>query len=367
MSGTSSIPTTTSDVTAEWLTDALRQSGTIGREATVSSVDVVPGAAGVGFMGEVGKVALAYTGDARQAPATMMVKFPTQSPEITAMMKPTRVYEREHRFYDELADTTPLRTPATYHITCNASMEDDEDYLLLMEDFGDMTLGDQVAGVSVDQARAALVGLAGHHARFWNGAGLENAPYVPEINGLLNRAGQSIYTASLPGFKEAFGDVLTDEMVPVAEAYADAHPRILDRLAAMPNTLVHFDFRADNLFFDDDGTVAVIDWQAISKGGGAADVGYFLSQNLSIEDRRAHEDDLLHTYHDTLTASGVTDYTFESFFDDYRLGVMYGWIIPVFAVGSLDFTSERAVALWTAVIDRVQTAIADLGAAEFVR
>ena len=36
-------------------------------------------------------------------------------------------------------------------------------------------------------------------------------------------------------------------------------------------------------------------------------------------------------------------------------------IVPVFAVGTLDFTSERAVALWTAVVERAQAALIDHG------
>jgi hypothetical protein len=33
----------------------------------------------------------------------------------------------------------------------------------------------------------------------------------------------------------------------------------------------------------------------------------------------------------------------------------------VLAVGSLDFTSERAVTLWTAVVERTQNALLDHG------
>jgi len=360
-------PTTSSDVTAEWLTEALRHSEMIGTDASVTDVHFEPGSAGIGFMGEIGKLAVTYDG-APDAPATIIAKFPTQSPEISAMMRPTRVFEREHRFYAQLAHESPVRTPEVYHIVCetNADPQVPETYLLLMEDLSHLTEGDQVAGVSVDQARAALTGLAAHHARFWNGAGLESADFIPVINGPLNQAGQSIYEASLPGFKEVFGDQLTPEMAVLADAYTAANPGLLDAMAAMPRTLVHFDFRADNLFFDDDGSVIVIDWQSISQGGGAADVGYFLSQNLSVEDRRAHESSLLRSYHDGLIAGGVEGYDYDTFFNDYRLGVMYGWIIPVFAVGSLDSSSERAMNLWRSVIDRVQTAIADLAAGEFV-
>jgi len=360
-------PTTTADITAEWLTTALQSSGVIGADASVASVGFEPGSAGVGFMGEIGTLDVTYNG-APDAPARVVAKFPTQSPEISAMMRPTRVFEREHRFYATLSETSPVRTPKAYHIVCetNPDPEVPETYLLLMEDLGALTEGDQVAGVTVDQARGALVGLARHHAQFWNEAGMEDADFIPVVNGPLNQAGQSIYEASLPGFKQVFGDVLTPEMEALADAYTAANPGLLDALAAMPRTLVHFDFRADNLFFEDDGSVVVIDWQSISRGGGAADVGYFLSQNLSTEDRRANESQLLGAYHAELVANGVTGYDYDTFFNDYRLGVMYGWIIPVFAVGSLDVSSERAMNLWRTVIDRVQTCIADHNAGEFL-
>ena len=361
-------PTTTSEVSPQWLTEALHGSATLPAAATVSQISADPAAAGIGFMGEVGKLDLTYEGDAGDAPPTMVIKFPTASAEIKAMMRPTRVYEREHRFYLELADETPVRTPQAFHVTCETSDDPDvaETYVLVMEDLSGLTIGDQLAGLSPEQTESALVGLAKHHARFWNGAGLENASFVPVINGPLNMAGEAIYGASIDGFKQVFGDALMPEMVPIADSYGSNHPQLLDRFAAMPHTLVHFDYRADNLFFDEDGAVVVIDWQAISQGGGAADVGYLLGQNLSTEDRRQHEDALLHAYHGALGAAGVSGYDFDQFFQDYRVGLIYGWVIPVFAVGSLDSSSERAMALWTAVIERVQDAIFHHGAQEFI-
>ena len=362
------LPTTAAEISAGWLTGALHDSGTLPANGTVTAVEVAPATAGVGFLGEVARLLIDYDGDAGHAPPTMIAKFATRVPEVRAMMRPTRIFEREHRFYAELAHETPVRTPVVHHVTCNTSDDDtvDEDYLLLLEDFGELTLGDQAVGVSPDQAESALVGLAAHHARFWGGAGLEQADFIPVIDGPLNKTGAAIYSASLPGFKEVFGTALLPEMVPVADAYGHNHPGLLDRLGAMPHTLVHFDFRADNLFFETDGSVAVIDWQAISQGGGAADVGYFLGQNLTVEDRRAHEETLLHTYHDALVGGGVEDYDFPAFFADYRVGLIYGWVIPVFAVGSLDVSSERAMTLWTNVVERVQDAIFQHGAQRFV-
>ncbi len=355
------LPTTTSEISAEWMTEALRGSGTIGPDEVVESVVLDAANAGVGFMGEVASVGLVYRGDS-DGPTTVVAKFPTSSPDIRAMMHPTRIYEREHRFYAELAADSPLRTPDVYHITCApADVPADERYMLLMQDLSGLALGDQVTGTTPEQTHAALTGLAAHHARFWNGAGLERADFIPVINGPLNQAGSSIYETSLPGFMAAFGDSIRPELTSFVANYAAMRPQILDDLAAMPHTLVHFDFRADNLFFDRDGSVVVIDWQAISQGGGMADVGYFVSQNLSTADRREHESALLHAYHQALVANGVSDYSYDTLVADYRVGIACGWMIPVLAVGSLDFTSDRAVKLWTAVIERAQNALIDHG------
>jgi hypothetical protein len=359
---TTVFPTTTNEITAEWITEALRGSGTIGADTSVASVVLDAAAAGVGFMGEIGKVGLVYEGAPTSAPTKMIAKFPTASPEVRTMMHPARIYEREHRFYGELAPKSPLRTPALYHVTCEtADTPADERYVLLMEDLSALTPGDQVGGLSPEQAEAALVALAGHHAAFWNGAGLEEADFVPIINGPLNQVGAAVYEASLPGFMAHFEDAIKPELTTYVADYASFRTQIIDDLAAMPHTLVHFDFRADNLLYDTDGSVAVVDWQTISQGGGAADLGYFLSQNLSTEDRRGHETSLLRAYHDALVAHGVTDYDFETLQSDYRVGITCGWVIPVLAVGTLDFTSERAVALWTAVIERAQNALIDHG------
>ena len=97
------LPTTSSEITASWMTDALRASGVIGGDVAVAEIRIDPGAVGVGFMGEIATVGLTYDGEANGAPTSMIAKFPTHSPEVRAMMQPARIYEREHRFYREIA------------------------------------------------------------------------------------------------------------------------------------------------------------------------------------------------------------------------------------------------------------------------
>ncbi len=353
------IPRSSAEITAGWLTEALRARGRVG-EVTVTEVNVELIEAGLGYMGEVARLRLVTSGGS--APETMIVKTPTQDPTLRAMMKPTRVYEREARFYEEIAESVPIGTPECYGVAYD--LEADE-YLILLEDLAHMTVGDQAHGVTVDDAALALRTLARFHAHFWgNTNGLAGFDFVPDTNGPLNRFAKEIYASSLPGFLDSWGDHLVPEMQDPVHRFTENALPLLDRLFAMPTTLAHSDWRADNLFFGTDANgervVSVIDFQAISRGGGAADVGYFLSQNLSVADRRSSELALLDVYHQALTAEGVQGYSRAQLFEDYKVGVMYGWIIPVLAGGSLDTSSDRAQALWTEVLARVQAAIIDL-------
>jgi aminoglycoside/choline kinase family phosphotransferase len=350
-------------ITPDFLTESLRSSGHLDTDTSVVAVNAAPLADGVGFIGILARLQPTYAGPgSAAAPATMIAKIPTPNPDVRAMLKATRIFEREARFFAEVAPTSSLRVPTAYFVGFDV---DADEFLLILEDLSEMPCGDQREGITVTQATAAVEAIAMLHAQHWNGAEWD---WLPAVNAPINAIGEQIYYASLPGFLEVFGHLLTPEMTAIAHRFGPSVPHVLDQLAAMPATLVHFDYRSDNLFFGSDGQdpIAAIDFQTIARGGGVYDVAYLLSQNLSIEDRVANEDAILRTYHRALEANGVTGYSFEQIAHDYRIGTMYGWIIPVFAVGSLDVSSERAMQLWNNVVLRAQAAITHHRSDEFL-
>ena len=86
-------------------------------------------------------------------------------------------------------------------------------------------------------------------------------------------------------------------------AYWCTHPQLNDaawlkRLGkplyfdAMPLTLAHGDYHLENLMFPAEGQNApvVLDWQITMHATGVFDLGYFLSQSLTQEDRRTYTD-----------------------------------------------------------------------------
>lgn len=309
---------------------------------------------GVGFMGEVGRITISYEGGL--GPTSMICKIPTQDPAIRGLLGPARVFEREARFYSDIAPSLDV-VPTAY---CVAADFDADDFVLLLQDLGDLRVGDQTEGASEADAHAVMRATARLHARYWKNSELDAIQWMPMANSEGMKIGREVYQASLPGFLQVFAHAVEPDMVPIMERFGDNVHQLLDRVADMPNTVVHFDYRLDNLFFDDvEGAVWVIDFQTASKGGGAYDVAYFMSQSVPVDIRRRCEDALLRSYHDELVSLGVSDYPFEQFFEDYRVGVLYGWIIPVYAVGTLDSSSERAMKLWTEVITRAQAAMRD--------
>ena len=134
-------------------------------------------------------------------------------------------------------------------------------------------------------------------------------------------------------------------------------------------TISHGDYRLDNLFFatpEGGDPLAVVDWQIMSFGKGMFDVAYFMAGAVTPADRRAIEMDLLHMYHDILTARGVTGYDFDQLMLDYRTAAMFCWQYAVVILGTLDASNERGMALFTEILQRFVSIVVDLKAGELL-
>ena len=77
------------------------------------------------------------------------------------------VYRSEVRFYTEIADTVDVRAPACFYAEMSTDPDRPGDFTLLLEDLAPRRQGDQIAGCTVEQARDAVLNLAGLHAPRW--------------------------------------------------------------------------------------------------------------------------------------------------------------------------------------------------------
>jgi thiamine kinase-like enzyme len=108
-------------------------------------------------------------------------------------------------------------------------------------------------------------------------------------------------------FLERYADEIDIDTAAFIKHLGEKLPTFSD-YEAYAACVTHGDFRTDNLLFDaKDAEVplCVVDWQTIGVGSPMLDVAYFLTTSLSVEDREAHEEELLDFYLEQLRVFGV--------------------------------------------------------------
>jgi hypothetical protein len=91
------------------------------------------------------------------------------------------------------------------------------------------------------------------------------------------------------------------------------------------------------------------------------DASYFLGSGLSIEDRRAHEQELLREYHDELLSRGVKEFSWEHCWEEYRRGTFAGIVMTMTASIVVQRT-ERGDDMFMAWFERAAQQALDLDA-----
>ena len=344
------------EVDAAWLTDVLGASA----EATGEVTSVTAERIGAGKVGDNVRFTLTWS-PPHSGPATVVGKFPSPDPMSRAAGVSLGNYEREVRFYTELAHTVAVRAPACHFAALD---EATGDFVLLLADLAPATVGDQVAGCSVDDAAAAVDELVALHAPRWGDPALTT--HGDWLGPRLVGGGEALADAwrmMLPAFVERFADRLDDATVSVAERFVDVVDEWVLPLEG-PLTLTHNDYRLDNLLFGTNPTdgspyCAVVDWQTIGLGPGVADVAYVLGAGLLPDERRRSERDLLTRYLDGLAAAGV-DLDAERAWWEYRRTAPAGLVMAVFA-SMVVGPGERSDEMFLAMARRHAAQMADLG------
>jgi hypothetical protein len=351
------VPRTLAELTPAWL------SGALGAE--VATAEVTPIAEGEGFMGRLGRVALTYASGS-EGPASVVAKLPTDEPGAVVLGQMLRVWEREARFYKELAPRLPVRTPRCHYADGD---ESSGIYALLLEDLSPYTCGDQITGVTPAQAAAAVEWLARFHAAESGGGHSAGLPWVPATaTDPMYQALGPMLEAVWPVFLEKFGARLPEGTAPWVERMI---PRWSESMADqfLPPTLVHADFRADNLFFDERGEVEVIalDWQALALGEGLYDLAYFVAGSLTPAHRREAERPLVAAYGATMRSLGVDVGGDDELFEHYRRAILMVMTVGALLMGQLDLTiNQRAVDLANLTIERMYGAGLELRVGELL-
>lgn len=322
------------EITPAYVTAALRDGGV---DATVNSLRYER--IGTGQMGACYRLFLEKEG---AGPDSLVLKIGAGPRESRGMIG--QGYAKEVGFYVRLAHATRISTPRAWRAAV------DEDYLsftLLLEDAAPSRPGKQETGCTIEQAQAALLNLAGLHAPFWNGAALENeASWLPRGKDTDLGRTRDLLVAATEQFIKLYPDQLAAEDAETLRA-VPAKVAAWARGTQSSFTVLHGDYRLDNLLFphEGQGKLLAVDWQTITIGFPGRDVAYFLATALSAEQRRAHHEALIAAYHARLVEEGVRDYSLDACLRDFALGVVQGPLTGIlgryFAAGIQSEDSDR--------------------------
>ncbi len=361
-----SIPPSIGDVTPQWLTGALHAGGAL-TSGSVTELSTEQIGVGVGIMGELFRASVRY--DKPDAgPRSLVVKLPSPYEANRAQGVGLGMYEAEVRFYAELAALTAARSPRCYFATITPGTAD---FVILLEDLSGLTMADQVHGMSVDQVRAAARTLAAVAGSWWGRVDTPALDWIPTVVHPRIEALAGFWPALWPAFVANFGHRLPPGGLEVGEKVRDNYWAIMQALNRLPWTLIHEDYRCDNLFFDpgrDAGEdVVVIDWQGLARGPIVYDLAYLLGGSVTVADRRANEREIVAEFHRELVSRGVTGYSSEQLWHDYRLAHLVGGTATAVLTGAtFDLANERGGELIGAFTERHFTAILDLGSVELI-
>src|SRR3954471_1115385 len=296
---------------------------------------------GTGQMSESYRVALDWDGE----PASVVLKVAASDPTSRATGVGLGAYEREIRFYREIAP----RLEGAALARCHSALFDAAEgwFTLLLGDAGPAVQGDQIRGCTPDEARLAIAELARLHAPLLGDPELAATPWLNQDSPL----NQALLAQLWTGFLERYQERLAPDHRALIERFLQSVDGwALDRRA--PLGLVHGDYRLDNLLVRAEGSplpFCVVAWQPVGWGPAMSDAAYFTGGSLTVDDRRAHEDELLRAYFDALGDQQALSW--EACREGYRRGCFSGVLMAV-AASMLVERTERGDEMFMTLLAR---------------
>ena len=364
MTSRPSVPSDPHDITVAWIRQVLTNSNGIDpRELLAAQVE--PVVSGRGLLSAVFRCRLTWTRSAPHQPSSVIVKFHSADRKTFRLARLLKLYRREYDFYRRVRPFADIRSPALLYGDIAAVSHR---FVMVLEDLAHLQSATQADGASPVQAIHAVRAAARMHARYWNDFGRPELSGVPDYTRQYRVLAQLGYLLNLTPTLQRFGNLFSPETRRLAEEYGARIANHLAQISEGPKTFTHGDFRVDNLFFD--GTspddVVAIDWQNCGMHSGLRDITYFLSTSVTTQTRRSIERDVVGEYHVALLEAGVTGYSLDECWHDYRQVMLSCLIGPVFTCGSLDLTDDASRRTMEIGLSRTLSAIEDLHSEEFL-
>ena len=355
------IPKRTKRITSEWLNEVLHDSGYL-KDLNIESISREPWGVGEGFVSDMARLTITYDKNSPELPKTMIVKMPTTFRTTLTLALQYNFYEKEIRFYSEVAPKSPIRVPGVIYSDYDSEAKK---YILILEDCSCYKMVDQVEGLNYEQTKQAIKNIADFHARWWDAPDLFSFDWMAKPRGENAMALIDTFRDSwvLATKSKEFLEILPESGREVGEEIYKHFPWLINSGRDDDNlTIAHYDYRADNMFFDTENSenpIITIDWTSPVVTGGIQDIAYLLGTSIEIDLRRKIEKEMIRFYLKRLEENGITSYDFDMASHDYlRILIFYAYLSPLGYVKG-DLSDPRGSELFKVIANRIYGAIID--------
>ncbi len=355
---TNTVITSLDQVTPAWLTAVLAARGALTRGA----VEAVEWDTGRGNWSSNARLRVRYSTEAQGAqPERLFLKL------VQADLGDESFSDSEATYYTrDYVDVANAPLLPWYDAVYSDELKR---YHLLLADVSETHVEAAQKGPTLEYGLALAEGLAALHARWWGARRLAEAGAPPHSAAHI----QAFVDMAAPGVEHIvrqFAPDLQPHWPEAMRALFAHHPAALIRRAQDPNgqTLIHGDAGAGNILAPREGErpLYLIDRQpfnwSLTTWLGVYDLAYAVVLDWDTPVRRACELPMLRRYHAHLLQHGVTDYSWERLYDDYRLCAAMGvYIATEYCRGGViaDLTP-----VWLPMLQRALTACDDLRCSE---
>ncbi len=342
------IPQTISELTPEWLGEAL---GVMVRSVRVEGTDN-------GTTGRA-QIAVNYAKDCG-LPARLFVKLPPADPQQRAFVTSSGMGLREARFYRELSVDLPLRVPHCYFADWNQS---GERYVMVLEQLQDSgcTFRNAATRYSPSYLREVLSAFASLHAGYW-----QSPRFDDDLSWVGPIRQHEIARQLLPRALSAHSTSMPPLFSQLCEMYLQ-HEDAVHRLWREGEvTLIHGDVHDGNLFYDERRAApGFLDWALLAQGPALRDVGYFLAGTLAPDKQLEQSPALLQFYRDELYKAGVNAPDLAELQRQYAIQAVYPWLGAAVTLAMGDAWQDSNYVLRT--LERIHFTLASLRSPEQLR
>ncbi len=349
----STLITSLDQVTIEWLTGVLQRNGLL-RGAEVAGISLETGESSFSITAHL---QISYTRGSN-APDRLFLKF---SKPQNPVSNPERGWEV--LFYRLVAPRTPGPLLRCY----DAAFSPESGRLhLLLEDVSDTHYSEPPSQLPPARMHCEQIvqALADIHAAWWQSPPWEvigsSLPDRVEVDRRIQEVSERVGR-----FENFLNDRLSLQRRNIYREVLEALPNLYKRLTfGNAYTVIHDDIHIGNVLYPripTVDTVRLIDWQTWHIDLAAKDLAHMMAIFWFPEQRKALERLLLENYYERLCADGVTDYSWEQLWNDYRLCVIRKLFHPAW-----QWATGHHPNIWWNHLERVMTAYEDLECRELL-